>query len=328
MPGIAGMTTSGVLRAAVIAEFNRSFDLRQKAENAAVKKAFLEVDSTRRSEVHAGFESMPKVSRWPRLTARQKDSFNEFYVEIENHDWNLWVSWNRNDKDDDQTKQLMPRVRNGAKRFVQLRERIMVQLLTSTSDPSLLPSIPNAYDGAALLSGSSRFGVATGNVRSGSGVATAAAIKADFQGAIGSYFHKVQDTGGEPYYDPSELEYDAFMLVFNPDNIEVFIDAFKADSIPATPLGSAAISNVLANGKFPMPTLYPTQRVTGDDWYMICIGLDVKPFCQQNRQAILQDEQTRDNSDVSRNTKEDGVGWDSRSGWGIWEPRTIVKVDN
>jgi len=324
---IVQVSDSGTLRPAIIAEFNRTYDARWKTRPREVADLYLEVKSTRNKEVHGGFESIPKVQRWKRGQPRSRDSFNEFFVEIQNVSWDLWVGWHEEDAEDDQTNKLLQRARSGATRFSQLDERIAIQIMTATADSDLLASIPNAYDGNPLFfggAGNSRFGVSTGNIVTGSGVATPGAIRSDFISVV-STMRKFQDTESEPFYVPEDLVWSNFVIFFSPDNEEKFNDAFRAEIIPANPLGSAPLDNVVARNA---PRLYPTQRLTGDDWYAFNMGVDLKPLVKQNRRGLRQLEQRMDNSDEGRDTKHLGVGWDSRTGYGVWEPRTAIKVDN
>lgn len=324
MPPIVAVTTSGALKAAIIAEFNRSFNVRYKERNKLLSKLYLEVESSRLVETHGGFESPPKVSRWRRGKARRRQAFKEFFVTVENLDWELWIGWHENDAADDQTRKLKDRARQGGSRFSQLDERIFFQLLLSSTDPDLLPSIPNAYDGLPLFSSSTRFGVAGGNKITGSGVGTPAAIRSDFISAV-ARMHKFQDTEGEPFWQQEELTYGDMLVMFNPDHLEKVNDAFKADTLPANPLSTASQTNLVAKGP---PQLWPTQRITDDSFRVINIGTDLQPLLKQNRQQLQQVEARRDNSDEARDTKEVGVGWDARFGYGVWEPRTSVEITN
>lgn len=325
MPPIVSASLSGTLKPGVIAEFNRSFDNRWRERPPYVAKLFHEIPSTRLQETHAGFESAPKVVRWARGDTRVEDAFNEFFVVINNLSWNLWISWHEEDEEDDQTQKLLQRARDGATRFVQLDERIAIQLLTGTANPDLLPdATPNSYDGSNLFINTTRFGVSTGNIVTGSGVTTASDIRSDFITAV-SVMHRFQDTESEPFWTERDLDYSNMLVVFNPANLEVFQDAFKADVIPAAPLLHAPLTNIVSRNQ---PQLWPTQRITDDDWYIVNVGTDLRVFTKQLRRPLRQLDQNPTNSDLARKTKELGVGWDARYGYGLWEPRTAVKVDN
>jgi len=322
------MTTSGALKAAIISEFHRSYDLRMKVRNPNVAACFQEMESTRLVETHGGFAAVPAPKRWQRGVARHRSAFSEFYATCQNHAWDLWVGWHEEDEQDDQTKKLMSRVSDGALRFSQLDERVLIQLITSTTDPTLLPSIPNCYDGIALTSATARPGLANGNILTGSGVASASAIRSDFQSVVGKRFGQMQDGESQPYWTEQDLAFSNFMIVFNWNNIERFNDAFKTSLLPAGPLSSAPVDNSYL--KADAPRLFPTQRITDDSFYVFLIGAtgSAKPFIKQIRQPLRQLEQNPANSDEARDTKEKGVGWDARFGYAPWEWRTVCKVSN
>ena len=318
---------SGALKPRIIAEFNRSYDQRFRARSPIVGKSFLEVKSTLREETHGGFQSVPIPTRWVRGEPRSRTALSEFYTTVTNYSYGVWIGWHEEDEEDDQTEKLVARTQDSAVRFSQLDERIMIQLITAATDPKLLPSIPNAYDGSALFLGTTRFGVSTGNIFTGAGVATPTAIRNDFLAAIGSNFAQFQDTESQPYWTPEDLDYGNFAIIFNAAHIQVFNDAFLSTMLPANPLGSAPFDNSWLNKRAPM--LFPTQRITGDDWYILLIGsAGPKPFVKQVRRDVRQMLQDVNNSDEARDTKEKGVGFDGRFGYSIWEPRCAVKVDN
>lgn len=330
MPGpISQLTTSGALKAGVIAEFNRSFEQRYKERNPAIVGCIWEVDSKRQQETHAGFQSLPIPKRWPKGQPRSRSALQEFYVSVTNYAYDMWIGWNEEDEEDDQTGKFIPQAQAGGIRFSQIDERILVQIVTNTTDPNLLPSIPNCYDGQTLVYGSARTGSGSGgNVLTGSGVGSGAAIRSDFQSAIGNRFMQFQDTESQPYWTESDCAFPNFVIFFNPANLEKFNDAFQANLLPAAPLGTAPVDNTyLARNS---PQLFPTQRVTGNSYYIVNCRAPgaAKTIVKQNRRGLRQLDANPANSDEARDTKEKGVGWDIRAGFAPWEWRTIVQVSN
>lgn len=320
-------TTSGVLKPRIIAEFNRSFDLRFRERSPIIAKSFLEVQSDLQIETHGGFQSVAVPRRWVRGQPRHRTALSEFFVTVQNYSWDLWIDWHEEDEEDDQTHKLVARAQDGARRFTQLDERILVQNITAATDAALLPSLPNAYDGLGAISTSTRFGVSGGNQLTGSGIGSAAAVRSDFLSALGSKFAQFQDTESQPYWTPEDLKFNNFAVVFNASNIQVFNDAFMTSLLPANPLGSAPVDNTWLRDN--APQLMPTQRITDNSFYIMLIGADgVKPFVKQIRRDLRQLDQNMNNSDEARDTKEKGVGWDARYGYGLWEMRCLVKVAN
>ena len=205
-------------------------------------------------------------------------------------------------------------------------ERVFFQILTNTTDGDLLQSIPTGPDGAALFAatagGSARFGVTGGNLLSGGGVASAAAVRSDYWTARSRYA-QWQDTEGQPLWPASIID-QAAVVVYGAVNEEVFSQAFGREVIQGT---SAGVSDeIRAMGK--QPVLWSTQRITDNDWFTVLDGTPVRPVFAQNREPFDLYESDRTNSDLARETDQNTIYASFRRGYGVNLPYAAIHVDN
>jgi phage major head subunit gpT-like protein len=284
------------------------------------------VPSTRRSEEYAFYESAPHPRRWVRGKPASAEGFGSNSFSVANKDWVVGVGWHRNDLDDDLTRSLKRRARQSGRNFAILHERIIFQLLLAATDPELLEAIPNAPDGLALFSSSARFGNANGNIVSGGGVASAAAIQGDVYKAR-ARARSFLDTKGQPLWSPSLVDQDV-IVIYGSDNEKVFREAFfqeRTHSVVST-TGAAVTNIILQSGV--RYILIGTSRITDNDWFVAFPAVPVKPFLIQTRQDIREAEFTMENDSHAARTKEEGLQWDARYGYGLNLPYGFIKIDN
>jgi len=292
----------------------------------------LGLPSTARQTPYAYYETAP----YPRLNPRgDKVSFKAFASKaftITNYNYELAIGWHEDDRADDQVQGLYDRASAGGRNWGTLKERFLVAMETSTPG-DLLPATPNAPDGATLFSatngaGGDRFGLSGGNIESGGGVTTGALIRADFWQARGR-FAQFQDTEGQPLWDGSFLDA-GFVIRYSAALEEVFREAFLQGRTLAgavTSTSNAAVTNTVLESGIPI-WLWPTQRLSGNDWYVYAVGSQHKAVFEQTRQDLTESIATRDNSDHARQTGEESIQWKSRHGVGAYLPYQVVKVDN
>jgi len=239
------------------------------------------------------------------------------------------VQWLKKDREDNQVGDLRGKAQALGQHFASLDSRIFFELLTNSA--SLLPAIPNAPDGAALYSttdgaSAARFGVSSGNLLTGTGVASSATIETDFFTAI-EQMGQFQDTKGQPYWNPA-VDQERYVVYFGIGNLQKFTQAFKGvliHSVQATT--GAGVSNVvLASGV--QVTLRPTSRITDNDWFVFRADSALKPTFSTLRIPLTAAEATEGNSDAARNTGVEYVQWRVRKGYGVNVPFGTVKVNN
>jgi len=326
MPG--QIVTANTLTAGIRSDFADAYKSAYNASKERLSNVMdMGIPSDKLIELYAYFETAPFPRLWKRGDAIPRDAFESVQFNVENRDWAIRVEWHENDREDDQTRSLMQRARDAGANFATLPERVWFQILTGATSTELLPAIPNAPDGAAMFSatdgaGDARFGFVGGNILTGGGIASSAAVRADAFGAM-EVMRSFQDTEGQPLWDDSVLDA-GFQLVYAVGNDEVFREAFIQSR---TLDGSAAVTNIILESGLNLD-LWATQRLSGNDWYIFAKGAPYKPVFQQIRRPLREAYSNVDNSDESRATKIEGVQWDSREGYGLMLPYQCVKVNN
>lgn len=293
------------------------------------------VPSTHLTEIYSYFETPPYAQRWPRGTNRPNKGFKSVKFTVTNHDWTVGTRWHLNDEQDAQIP-LVSHARIVATRAANLAERVFFQILQGTTDPDLLPAVPTAPDGSALFSSSTRFGRASGNLLTGTGVSTGSLILADFYSVRAAY-RGYQDTEGQPLLDDAAVDEGVYHIFYNSDNDLVFRQAFVQSRSLVIVKNVAATENVAAT----TPTniilesgvrvmLHPTQRITDNKWYVILEhgSIPIKPIVQQARYPMTERVQTMENSDEARSTKFVGFDFDWREGYYVNLPYMAVEVSN
>lgn len=287
--------------------------------------------SNKLTELFAYLQSGTHPVRWPRGSEISDKNIKSVGFNVTNLDWGRRISWHENDRKDDQTRSMMDRARDLGYNFSMLHERVFFQLLTSATDTDLVPTVPNAPDRAALFSatdgdGGDRFGVSGGNVVGGAGVATAGAVLTDFFTGY-SVAKQFQDTEGQPLFDDSVLDQGA-TVIYGAANEQVFREAFiqsrRHSVISST---GAAVTNIITESGL-KATLWSTQRITNDDWYIIFRGARKKPIFQLEREGLREAFANMDNSDQARSTKIEYIQWDARYGYGVGPAYGAIKIDN
>jgi len=323
------VSTSGLLSSALATANNALFDTLGNADYQPppiVVGAFEQASSEGAQETYAEPESTDPVSYWPRGTDRRRGAFGEQYSTIVNLDWSIGLLLHLNDLADDRSGGLIrQRVTNQVARFLELKERILIQIITAATDPDLLPAIPtDPGDGLALFSASHAW-VTNGNIITGSGVATVNAILTDLFTLIERYGNIV-DTASQPFF-PKGVELGQLRILAGQRNRQVWAEALKAVVIPGGLNASSTISNVVVDQL--NNNIHFTSRITDDDWF---VYLDYpgkkKPLILQERQPVSQYETSMENSDFARDKKLISFDSDSRFGVGINQSRMFMKVNN
>lgn len=336
-PVIAGDALTGAVRTA----FLDTYAARYKGIEARLSKVMkLAVPSDKLTERYVYFESAPHPKRQPRGQEISTGSFRSRSFTVTNHDWSKMIEWHENDEADDQTGGgLVRQARMVGGNFALLHERVYWQLQLGTTDADLLPAIPNAPDGAALYSatggdGAARFGATNGNLLGGGGVATSAAVRTDLWKAVAQWrLFKDTTPEAQPLLQPEQIR--SFVIEYNAQNDEVFREAFKQpitlkalmNVAGAENVAAAGVSNTILDAAIEID-LRPTQRVTDNDWFIKLVGVDHDSIFEQSRSPLEEILQTKQNSDIARRTGMVGIGWKSRSGYGIALPWDRIKINN
>jgi len=333
---LAGAALDGAIRTEFIETYKSEYEV-MEAELRDMARLGIPSDKIR--ERYMYFESAPHPQRVDR---DREVTFHDILPKdwrVANHSFKTGIEMHEDDVADDQTGgALVEQAAKAGENFALLPERLFYQILLGTTDTELLPTVPNAPDGAAMFSatdggGGDRFGVSGGNLISGSGVATAAAIVANFFSAM-SRISKYEDTKGQPLVHRSKLK--KFAVWFNSSNLEVFSEAFKALQRPKVVLDTvhggsedvaASISNLVRDAEFEVK-LYPTPRITDNDWFIRPIQLRHHSLFEQSRSPIREMKGDVSNSDKARETGREYMIWKERRGCGLGLPYDWCKVNN
>ncbi len=325
---------SGTLRRGLRDAFANAYDSvaeQIRTELAPVMDLGLPSDTDQ--EFYAYYESAPHPRYWPRGQNVAKSGFEAVQFSVTNRDWGREVEWHKNDEEDDQLTMLRNRAIEAGKNFALLDHRVFFQILEGTSDPELLPAIPNAPDGAALYAtqdgdSNDRFGASGGNLITGTGVATSAAITADTFSAI-EQFHLFQDTQGQQLLPPSVLD-SGFIVYHGAARTQEFVEAFNQNPTTAaatTATSNAGVQNIFQAGGFNIE-LRPTQYISTDDYYLFLRGAPFKPIFEQTRLPLEEETFDEMNSKESARSLQRSVIFHRRSGYGVFLPWGTVKVNN
>lgn len=329
---ISAATLTAGLRATFSDAYKASYD---GAKDKLTKVMDLDLPSDKLTEIYAYYETAPYPRRWARGDEISSKAFKSVGFSVTNFDWGRRVPWHENDREDDQTRTLYDQARQLGQHFGTLDERIFFQLLLSVADNDLLPSIPNSPDGAPLYSttdgsGAARFGHVGGNIVTGTGI-TAEQIQADFFNAV-ERFKMFRDTEGQPLWDEGMLDGGGYMVIYNVENDAAVKTALKLAAIAqtfvnGTDLAAATAPNLVLENGYGVE-FWPTQRITDDKIHIVAMGSPHKAIFKQQRRALREAFANVDTSDHSRNTKEEYIQWDSRSGYSVFLPYQQVLIDN
>jgi len=313
--------------------FGHTWKRRYEQSDKRVKVLCESVPSDKYKELYAYPETPPYARRRPYGQGIAVASFRFRSYEVENLAWGVGVTYDEADAIFDQTDLLISQARGAGESFGSIKERVTFQILTGASDPLLLPAIPNAPDGAAMFSATDgasadRFGVSGGNLLTGSGIGSGAAVRSDFFSAI-ERFHLFQDPEGQPALDAGLLD-QGVTVYFGATNLEVFAEAFLQARTALASAGApsnAAVTNLLGDAGYKI-ALVPTQRITDNDWFVVLDAADPKPIVEQVVVPVLESPQLAENSDLGRISRQFGWFWATYRGYGVNLPLFAVKVNN
>jgi len=311
-------------------EFLNTYEPQKVAQMAKLSRVMsLGLPSDKFSEIYGYYESAPHIKRWPYGESRPESSFKAKNFTVPNLDWAVSMSFHANALADDQSKGLIARVKDAATNALLLPERVFFQFLLGNTDVDLYPTaqIPNAPDGVGFFSstdgtGAVRFGATSGNLLTGSTVATTANVQTDFFRAI-SQFALFQDTQGHPLHSPELIEQGVVILA-GAQNQQVFRQAFQQTAIQGS---SAAPTNVIIDSGQKVE-LFLTPRITTNDWFVFLTGTATKAVFEQVREPLKDNLEDFQNSDYVRRTKIQNYMWHGRFGHGLSLPYQAIKIDN
>ena len=338
-PVVAGRSFIPGLRAELLGTYRRMYEQQTERLSMAMR---LGIPSTQRTEFYFFWQSAPHMIRWAYGESMPEGGFKGIRFNITNVRWGRAISWQADDRADDLTNSLLDQARGLGQSAALLDERVFFQILLGTSDSDLLTDrgtdpgnedsrggIPNAPDGQQLFSTTrdgtnDRFGASGGNIVTGSGATSGIAedtMRADYFTAR-ERFGQFQDTEGQPLFNQPELDGQAIIFLAI-TNWSVASEAFRREIIP---IGGAGVSDEIRAAGL-TPTIWPTQRITNDDFFVGLSNVDNKAVFSQDRLPIQEVIATMENSDIARQIDEESIRFKLRRGYGVAEPYALIQVD-
>jgi hypothetical protein len=292
----------------------------------------LGIGATNRQHEFAYFEAAPHMEYWRRGDPIPQDAMGSVQFTVPVYEWGRRVRWLKWDRKDDQISALMDSARQAGTSAALLPERFFFDILADT--PSTLPAIPLAPDGgkmfATTVGGANRFGVSSGNLISGGGVATSAAILTDYYKALKQWM-LFQDGKGQPLIMP-ELVANGAIIVHAAANLQAFETAFlqyRQGLVYGSNTAASTPSNIVLDASRNV-TLWPTPRLSGNDWFVFMKTPPKKVAFLLDRQGLQEYTSLEgdNNSDHTRTTAEEYIQWELRQGPGVALPFGAIMIDN
>ncbi|ANS05694.1 hypothetical protein [uncultured Mediterranean phage] len=319
---------NNVLTAGLKADFAHTYEETLVSSIENVRQVMeLGMGATARTTPLGYFQSAPYPEYWPYGEDISEDENDSVGYNVTIRRWAKRIKWLRDDVTDDQTRTLKQRAIRLGENFGTLHERVLFQLLQSTTDAALLPAIPNAPDGVGVFSATNaasaaRFGATGGNLLTGNGVADTASIVRDYYLAI-QQFGTFTDTKGQPLFDPGIADR-GVMVIHGIGNREIFDRAFHGTIQQGIAAGiSSPLQDTSKNFK-----LWPTQRITDNDWYIALTGSRLKPFAQYEIEGLETTEADWSNSDEARTQDVGYFQAKARYGYIPNLPYGILQINN
>jgi hypothetical protein len=328
-PVLAGASFAPGLKTEFLKTYYRMYDGINEEVERYMRRG---IPSDKDQETYFFWESAPHMKRWIRGTPMSSKAFRGVKYTASNYEWAQSIDWHFADEQDDQTKSLVDQARGLGQSSALLDERVFFQILTGGSDAELLETVPTAPDGQALFSATSdgstaRFGKTNGNLLTGTGTSESQ-IRTDFFSVM-SQFRGFQDTEGQPLWDRRVLDSPVTILAANTGALMAAFGAVFQQELVHTVVSStgAAVSNIIKAMGFQVRLCF-TQRLTGNSWYAVLEGADVKPVFSQMRQSPAEINADFPNSDDVRHTGYKTLGFYQRQGYGVSTPYAAIKVTN
>lgn len=291
----------------------------------------LGIPATNREHQFGYFEAAPHFEQWVRGQSIPTDGFDSTDFTVPVYTWGRRVKWHNEDREDDQTQSLFDVARQAGQSAGLLSERFFFDLLTNST--GTLPAVPLAPDGAAMFAttagGVDRFGVSSGNLLSGSGIASVSAIRTDYYNAI-EQWKQMQDGKGQPLFADDVID-SGVVLIHSAADTEAMEETFlqrRQGIVEGTDAGTTPTNLVQDASRNVM--LWGSQRLATGDWFMLLKNPPKKPTFFLDRKGILEESSLRgeNNGDRVRDTGEEYIQWHSRSGAGIALPFAAIKINN
>jgi len=303
----------------------------RQADSRLARVMDLGLTATNRRHEFAYFNAAPHVEFWKRGESIPTDAMDSVQFVAVVHEWARRIPWSKWDRKDDQTQSLMDVARMTGESAGLLPERFFFDLLTGTA--GTLPAVPNAPDGAAFFAttagGAARFGATGGNLLTGTGIATSAAILADYYSAV-EQFLLFQDGKGQPLLSPEAIAAGT-LIIHAAADLEAFETAFlqlRQGRVLGTDAGVTP-SNIIVDSSRNVQ-LWGSPRIATGDWFIFLLSSPKLPTFLLNREGLQEFTSLEgdNNSDHTRTTGQEYIQWELRQGAGIALPYGAIQINN
>jgi len=321
---MANVIAAQTLREGILADYRDAYSATRRDMDSRVGMVMdLSAFTDGRSQTRGYFEAAPHPSYQPQGSPIKEEAMEARAFTTINHPYSLRIPWHKDDREDDRTGSLRDMAGEGGRGHGILPERGLFDLLSGTA--STIPAVPNAADGTAVFSSSTRFEVSTGNSLtvtswSASGPAARSALWAGVE-----QFGLFKDGKGQPLFQDSHLD-SPILVIHAMADLDILSEALHQGLVAyANSTSNAGVDNVLVEGgrKF-VP--WPTQRVATGTMYLCLTGAPVKPFLMQPRTQIVESYADETNDPESRNTGKEYVQWRQRLGFGVGVVYQVIKI--
>ncbi len=295
-----------------------------------------------RTETFGYFESADHPRRVDQHETVSGESFDAVNYTATLYNYELLIDWHEDDEADERLGRLFQRANEGGRNYGLLDDRIAWQIILGSTDDELLPTVPNAPDGAALYNatagdGSDRNGISGGNVITGSGVNTGHDVRTDVFNSI-ERIGGFTDTKGQPLHPPAILDR-GFTVFYNINNSQIWAEGFRQATTVQKVAGdgtagatddvatAAGVSNVVMDSGMNI-TLRPTTRITDNDAFIFLNDPIIRPLARLSKGGLIVNEGTRANSDEARKKGQRYIVWKDRRMYVVNQPLSTVHINN
>lgn len=326
MPTVAAST----LREGMLSDYRQAYlDTKSQAD----PRCDLIMDtkgSNGRSDTRGFFNAPPHPRHQPQGDPIHEEGMGDEEFTTVNHPYGLWIPYHVDDLEDDRTASLREAAAGGGRNHRLLKERGLFDLLTGTA--STIPAVPNAADGTAVFSSSTRFETANGNDL------TVSSWNASGPAARGGIFTGLEqfalykDGKGQPLHNTNVLE-STVLVIHAVADMDVMAEVFHMGTVAyANSTSNAGVDNVLAlpqpgGGRSSTFTVWPTSRLSAGTMLIALTGRNVSPFIFQERTPIREMYADDSNDPEARKTGMYGVGWRQRLGFGVGVVDSILRIE-
>jgi phage major head subunit gpT-like protein len=270
---------TGLNLAGVRSNFFQAYDA--AVEMARFNELTTRLESNKDSESYKFLGAIPRMREWG--TGRKAVGVRTESYSVDNLKYESTIEVDRDEISDDQTGQIMLRIRELAARSAQHKDFLLSQLLINGA-----PTGFNSYDGVPFFNAAH----VSGDSGSQSNILTPAAVDADapttaecktaLGAAIARMLGFVDDTG-----EPMSLDATGLVVVCPPTQYIAWLEALSATIIANT-------TNVLSGAA----KIMPFSRLTdASKFYVLKTDVPVRPFVFQDREPLEFAEQAEGSSE-------------------------------